>query len=375
MKKIMKSYSKITVITVSLLTFVIGCALLYWLAKPHEVTSPDTPVSEPEPVAQVKTIKLHKGEFNETFTAYGVVLPFPDKLTTISVPYTSQVDKMLVNQGQIVQQGDLLLTLKPGANVRLQVEQAQRELAAALRDNELLQERIRLKLATQQNRVATQLRVEQARVMVKNLVDQGIGKEQQIRAKKDGIIYLVSVQQGQIVAAGAPLLQLVDQNQWMVRLGIEPENYGHLQVDQQVLITPVNTPVSEPVKGRIEIITHQIDPITRLLNVFVRPALNQTLLINDFVEGRIIISSVNTLLVPRQAVLPDDGGYSLFTVENGHAVKHQIRVGLENDKQVEVIAADLKAQDEVVILGNYELKPGMAVSATPSNSIGKGVSQ
>jgi len=159
-----------------------------------------------------------------------------------------------------------------------------------------------------------------------------------------------------------------------VRLGIEPEDYDHLQVDQQVLITPVNTPVSEPVKGRIEIITHQIDPTTRLLNVFVRPALNQTLLINDFVEGRIIISLVNTLLVPRQAVLPDDGGYSLFTVENGHAVKHQVQLGLENDTQVEVIATDLKEQDEAVVLGNYELESGMAVSVAPSTQLDKGVS-
>lgn len=371
----MKFYSKITVVTVLLLTFVIGWALLYWLAKPQAVTSPDTPVSEPEPVAQVKTIKLRKGEFKQTFTAYGVVLPFPDKLTTISVPYTSQIDKMLVNEGQIVQQSDLLLTLKPGANAKLQLEQAQRELTAALRDNELLQERIRLQLATQQNKVVTQLRVEQAQVMVKNLVDQGIGKEQQIRAENPGIIYLVSVQQGQIVAAGAPLLQLVDQNQWMVRLGIEPEDYEHLQAGQQVLIRPVNTPGSEPVKGRIEIITHQIDPNTRLLNVFVRPALNQTLLINDFVEGRIIIASVNTFAVPRQAVLPDNGGYSLFTVKNGHAVKHRVQIGLENDQQVEVIAPDLKAQDDVVVLGNYELEPDMAVSATSVDNIGKGAAQ
>ena len=90
----------------------------------------------------------------------------------------------------------------------------------------------------------------------------------------------------------------------MVRLGIKPEDYDHLKVDQQVLITPVNTPVSEPVKGRIEIITHQIDPSTRLLNVFVRPELNQTLLINDFVSGQIILSSINAFLVPRPAYYP-----------------------------------------------------------------------
>ena len=269
----------------------------------------------------------------------------------------------------------MLLTLKPGADAVLQLEQAQRELNAALRDNQLLQERIRLKLATQQDLVTSRLRVEQAKVMIKNLADRGIGKEQLIRAENSGIIYLVNVQQGQIVAAGTPLLQIVDQNQWVVRLGIEPEDYDHLKVDQQVLITPVNTPVSEPVKGRIEIITHQIDPTTRLLNVFVRPESNQTLLINDFVEAQIIISTINSLLVPQQAVLPDDGGYSLFTIKNGHAVKHQVQIGLENDTQIEVIATDLKEQDDVVVLGNYELESGMAVAMEPNTQLDKGATK
>jgi RND family efflux transporter MFP subunit len=371
----MKSYSRISLPKVLLLTAAIGGALLYGLNTPHEFTALNAPVSKPEPVARVETIKLRKGELNETFTAYGVVLPFPDKLMTISVPYISQIDKILANQGQIVQKGDLLLTLKLGANAKLQLEQAQRELTAALRDQELMQERVRLKLATRQNEIATRLRVEQARVMVNNLVDQGIGKEQEIRAENAGIVYLASVQQGQIVAAGAPLLQLVDQNQWMVRLGVEPEDYAHLQPGQQVLMRPVNAPGSEPVKGRIEIITHQIDPNTRLLNVFVRPALNQILLLNDFVEGRIVIASVDTFAVPRQAVLPDNGAYSLFTVEKGRAVKHRVQIGLENDRQVEVIAADLKPQDEVVVLGNYELEPGMAVHAMPADRVGQGAAQ
>ena len=369
----MKSSVNNIIAIISLL--VIGCALIYWFVKPNNLVEPGAPAYEPEPVAQVETVKLHKGEIKETLTAYGVVLPLPDKLKTISVPYTSQIDKIQVNQGQIVRQGDLLLTLKPGADAVLQLQQAQKELNAAMRENQLLQERIRLKLATQQDLLTSRLRVEQAKVMLKNLTDRGIGNEQQIQAESSGIIFLVNVQQGQIVAAGTPLLQLVDHSQWVVRLGIESEDYGHLQAGQQVLITPVNTPVPEPVKGRIEIITHQIDPSTRLLNVFVRPELNQTLLINDFVEGRIIISTVNALLVPRQAVLPDKGGYSLFTVENGRAVKHQVQVGLENDTQVEVIAAGLKEQDEVVVLGNYELEPGMAVSATPSSPVERGASQ
>ncbi len=345
--------------------------LLYLSTDPNQAANEDTASSATEPIAEVEAIKLHKGQIEETLTAYGAVLPLPDKLKTISVPYTSRIDKIQVNQGQTVQEGDLLITLKPGADAVLQLEQAQRELRAALRNNQLLRERIRLKLATQQDLLTSSLRVEQAKIMLKNLADRGIGKEQQIHAESSGIIFLVNVQQGQIVAAGTPLLQLVDNSQWVVRLGIETEDYAHIQLNQPVLITPVNTPVAQPVKGHIEIITHQIDPSTRMVNVFIRPELNRTLLINDFVEGRIIISNNETLVVPRQAVLPDDGGYSLFTVVDGRAVKHDVKVGLENGAQIEVIADDLNVGDDVVVLGNYELEPGMAVAVTPSEGSGQ----
>ena len=368
----MKNMTKNTVLMLSLVGISITSMLIYWLLLAQDVSLPEESQTEPEPIAQVTTVLLQRGNINETLRAYGVVLPLPEKLTTLSVPYTSKVDKIQVNQGQIVQQGDLLLTLKPGAMAMLQLQQAQSELHAATQEKRLIKERIALKLATKQNLVSSQLRVKRAKVMLKNLADQGIAKEQQIRAKQAGIVYLVSVQQGQIVAAGAPLLQVVDQNQWVVRLGIEPEDYDNLKVKQQVLITSINTPVAEPVQGRIELITHQIDPSTRLLNIFVRPDKNQTLLINDFVDAQIIISSNTAFVLPQQAVLPDDGAYSLFTVENGHAFKHRVQIGLHNDAQVEVIATDLKAQDEVVILGNYELESGMPVSVLPSNDRNKG---
>lgn len=367
----MPPYSKSTVIAVVLLVIALICALFYWLAKPNGENNPEASNTDPEPVAQVETVKLQQGKIRETLTAYGVVLPLPDKLKTVSVSYTAVVDKIQVNQGQIVQKDDPLLTLKAGADAVLQLGQAQSELNAAVRENKLLRERIRLKLATQQDLVTSRLRVEQAKVMLKNLADRGIGKKQHLTAENSGMIYLVSAQQGQIVPAGAPLLQIVDQNQWVVRLGIEPEDYKHLQIDQPVLITPVNQPASEPVKGRLEIITHLIDPSTRLLNIYVRPESNQSLLINDFVEARIVISTLDALQVPRQAVLPDNGGYSLFTIENNRAVKHRVRVGIENDTHVQVLASDLKEQDTVVILGNYELEQGMLVSAIPV----KGVAQ
>jgi len=292
----MKKISKTKVLSLIFLSFM----LLGWLFYRWSLSEPDISLAAitPEVIAQVKVVKLHKGEMKETLRAYGIVLPLPEKLITLSVPYISQVEKMWVNQGQIVHSNDVLLTLKSSAKTMLQWQQAKNELQAAMRANRLLQERIALKLATKQALVSSQLRVKRAQVMVQNLSEQGIGKQQHLKAEQDGIVYLVNVQQGQIIAAGAPLLQLVDQNQWVVRLGIEPGDYEHLKIGQPVFITPVNTTIANPVKGHIEIITHQIDPTTRLLNVFVRPEINQTLLINDFVEAKIIISSSQVFVLP-----------------------------------------------------------------------------
>ena len=337
--------------------------LLVCLSNVSNDTNQAVPTDSPlEPVAQVKTLRLKKTQIQKNLVAYGVVLPLPDKLQTVSVSFPSQIETIQVNPGQFVQTGAVLLSLKPAPTALLQWHKAQTELQAALRNEQLLHQRIRLKLATRQDLISAQLRVDQAKVMIKNLADQGINKIKQITAKQSGIIYQVNVQQGQQLPAGAPLLQVIAKNQWVVRLGIEPEDYGHLKIDQQVMMLPVNSAKTEPVQGRIKMLSHQIDPNTRLLNVFVKPALNQTLFINDFVKARIIIESVTAWMVPRQAVLPEQAGYALFTVANDRAVKHQVHLGFENDQLVEVLADDLNEQDEVVILGNYELKPGMAIT-------------
>ena len=67
--------------------------------------------------------------------------------------------------------------------------------------------------------------------------------------------------------------------------------------------------------------------------------------------------------------MPDNGGYSLFTIENARAVKHKVQIGLENDSQIQVIAADLKERDAVVVLGSYELETGMPVSVTSTEGV------
>jgi hypothetical protein len=48
-------------------------------------------------------------------------------------------------------------------------------------------------------------------------------------------------------------------------------------------------------------------------------------------------------------------------VANKKAVKHNVRVGIQTPNDVEILSPDLKAGDEVVTVGNYELTDGAIV--------------
>ena len=84
-------------------------------------------------------------------------------------------------------------------------------------------------------------------------------------------------------------------------------------------------------------------------------------LLGEFVLGRLTVSSVHGMIVPRVAVLPEKGRYVLFTVEKGRAVKKIVGIGLETAKEIEVTGAHLHPNDTVIVLGNHELRDGMAV--------------
>ena len=70
----------------------------------------------------------------------------------------------------------------------------------------------------------------------------------------------------------------------------------------------------------------------------------------------------NARFIPRAAALPNESrSYDVFTVANNKAVKHTVKIGVQNPNEVQVIATDLHEGDSVVTVGNYELEDGMAV--------------
>ncbi len=180
------------------------------------------------------------------------------------------------------------------------------------------------------------------------------------------MISKVAVQEGAIVPAGNSLLEMVAQNRIEARLGVEPGLIDEIKQGQEVALGRVNGGGSEKMSGRIRKISRAADAATRLVQVSVELPSSSEFLLGEYVAGKITVTSADGLVVPRSAVLPEEDHYVLFTVNNNRAKEHIVRIALQNDRDVEVIAPDLHAGDAAVTLGNYELKDGMSVSVDKS---------
>ena len=90
--------------------------------------------------------------------------------------------------------------------------------------------------------------------------------------------------------------------------------------------------------------------------------------LDGYVRGELMIAGADGLVVPRSAVLPDDEGFSMFTVDQGKAVEHKVSIAGEDDQSAEITGEGLAEGQAVVAVGNMELEDGMSVKVEPAST-------
>lgn len=317
--------------------------------------------AEITPTATVKTVKLERKPISATVTAYGTVVAQPNELVSVSVQYESKVNHLLVSSGELVKEGQPLIEVEPSPDTKLALADARSAAETAKFQLEQTQKSFEMKLAVNQVLQQARQAARDADAKLESLTGRGAGEATTLKAETAGVLKSIDVSTGQIVAAGSPLLSIVPSRKIEIRLGVEGENSGHLKVGQPVKLSAVNQDGVSG-EGKIRLIASRVNPQTRLVDVFVTVPPDLPLLLDGFVRGEIRIAEKTALVVPRDAVLPGENGESLFTVTDGHAVKHTVTPGIETDTETEITGTDLKPGDEVVTEGNSQLEDGMQVT-------------
>ena len=353
-----------------ILTVVVFAGAYWWRSQSSQPDSDSDAAGQAEPaqapVASVQVEPIEKGALAQEIAVYGTIVPAAGATQTITVPYESRVRRILVTENQQVARGGPLLEVAPSPETSLQTQQARNDHDTAQKALQFMQQRFDLKLATNDQLLQAKQAVEQARAKLESMRRRGSDGPQALNADAPSLVSKVSVQAGAIVPAGNAMIELVMQNRLEARLGIQPADRNKVKAGQKVSLARVNEPGGGIVVGKIRKLSQAANATSHLIDAFVEFPSSARFLLNEYVVGNITVASVQGLIVPRSAVLPEGERHILYTVEAGHARAHAVQIRAENKKQVEIGGKDLQAGELVVTLGNYELKDGTAVKVDRS---------
>ncbi len=340
-----------------LLLYICVCtALTMPLSPVHSQQSAATP-----PVsALVQTARVGERLVADTLRAFGTIEPGPRQLKVIAAPRASEVQLDVV-AGVRVKRGAPLVTLMPTPDAAVAYAQAKSQAgyarSALRRTRALFQEH----LATRNQVAAAEKALLDAQANLAAQRQMGGGHATVMRAPADGVITAVAVTSGARVAANTTLLTLAEQGNLYARLGVDPERAPAVRIGMPVTLRTVFDP-RITLQARVNQVGGMVAPVSGLVNVLV-PLTGKAAA--DFLPGsqvtaEIALSSSRSLAVPRSAVLRDAQGAYVFIVKDHVAHRVQVHAGTDDGTWI-AVRGDLHAGEQVVTLGNYELRNGMAV--------------
>ena len=179
----------------------------------------------------------------------------------------------------------------------------------------------------------------------------------EVKSPVGGIISERFVKLGDRVApGGSKLYTLVNMKSLISRVHVPGRELRNLSPGQPAMITTDFLP-DQKFKGKILRISPVVDPGSGTFRV--------TLGITDgdgqlrpgmFVNTYIVTAThERAVLVPKRAVIYDDGLPHVFAVEDSTASKIQLKVGFEDSDNLEVLAG-VKQGDRIVVVGQNGLK-------------------
>ena len=179
-----------------------------------------------------------------------------------------------------------------------------------------------------------------------------------IRAPFDGLVAARSVEIGQTVAPGQPLMSLVDLDTMRVKVSLAERDYVHLDRKDPVRVTIEAFPDRE-FPGRIDVIGIKADPRT---NTFGAEVLvnNPDLILKAGLTARVrlTVSTIpGAVMVPQSAVLYREDRQEVFVVgPDNRAELRRVKLGRAVGSAIR-ITEGLAPGDRLVVTGQQYLKP------------------
>ena len=311
----------------------------------------------------------------------------PIVITTLAAEEAARLEERIFDEGQAVEEGDVLARLDDGllqrqlASAQAAIQSARAVLERAkLSAQNLERERERVTRLYNQS-VAT----EKEYLDAINAHDQSIAQiavaeadlaEREAQAAElelqidkcvvvapfGGVVNERFVEVGQWVQQGDPVAEIVRLDRLFVRTGVPEHVLSQLEAGDEATVT-IDALGGQAFTGTISQILPVADPATRTFPVRIEVGNEDGLLRPGmFARTTFTRQDEGQLVVPKDAVTRSAQGTHVVVVENGAATFVPVELGPADELNQVVRGEGLEAGDSVVIRGNESLQPGMPVS-------------
>jgi HlyD family secretion protein len=250
-----------------------------------------------------------------------------------------------------------------GAMPRKELDQAGVDLTNARNQNDLAQKHLEALLA-----VGKQQELKSAAGQLQSAQGKYLGAAAQlsyseIRSPIDGVVTDRPLYPGEMAAAGAALLTVMDTSQVIARAHIPQPEAQLLKVGDAATITVPGE--EQPVEGKVTVVSPALDPNSTTVEVWVQAKNPGQLKPGTSVQLSMVAQVVpDALVIPAVSLLTaQDGGTSVMLAgSDGKAHQQTVKVGIRQGDQVQILEG-VKAGDKVVGAGAYGLPDNTKIRA------------
>ena len=335
------------------------------------------------PAVRVTTAPVQKADFPVYLTGLGTVQGF--NTVQVRTRVDGQIDKVAFTEGQMVNQGDLLVEIDPRP---FQAALDQAKAKKAQDEASIANANLDLQRYTKLGDFATKQQTDTQRSTVQQLTAQIAADDAAIfnaqtqldytavKAPITGVAGLRQVDIGNIVNASSQTgIVTIAQIEPIAVIFTTPEEQlpyiSEGQAAQPLKVIAITTDGKKPLaEGKLAVINNQVDSTSgtiRLKAVFDNK--NHTLWPGQSVSTRLLVNTLkDAIVVPDDAVQHGTNGLYAFAVgQDNKAELHKIKAGPSIDGRT-VIEEGLSPGQQVITAGVYKVSPGTLVSTAVASS-------
>ncbi|HBX73767.1 MAG TPA: hypothetical protein DEG86_12335 [Halieaceae bacterium] len=307
----------------------------------------------------VRTQRLEPQAFESRLFFNGTLAA--EQAINIRSELRGKVEKILFRDGQNVQAGDPIILIE-SAELGAELRSLEEQLTLASTQADRLQNLFGTGAVTASDRDDAISRREVLRAEVSRL--RARLAKSRIEAPFAGTLGLRHVSTGDLIEADTLITTLQTVSDLHVDFSV-PERYRQQVVPGTTLSLTVSGH-ADTFPAVVRAIDPRVDPETRTLTVRAdveNP--DSVLLPGNYARVELVTRNEAALVVPSVAVLQNLEAVTVFTVEDGIAVSHEVETGFRDARRVEILSG-LEPGVEIITSGIQSIRNGQPVAVQPA---------